>query len=57
MRKMTPPMKPPKQPVRKEPYHGDLFDMCLKKGLIEKTPYGYYFTAEFFESLKVYEEK
>lgn len=35
----------------------DLFDRCVRKGLIEKTPYGYYFTAEFFETLDIYEEE
>ena len=25
----------------------DLFDICIKKGLIEKTEYGYYFKREF----------
>ena len=34
----------------------DLFNLCLKKGLIEKTPYGYYFKPEFFETLDIYEE-
>lgn len=34
----------------------DLFDICIKKGLIEKTEYGYYFKREFFETLDLYEE-
>ncbi len=34
----------------------DLFDRCIKKGLIEKTPYGYYFTPEFFETLNIYDD-
>ena len=34
----------------------DLFEVCLRKGLIEKTPYGYYFKSEFFETLEIYEE-
>ena len=34
----------------------DLFESCLKKGLIEKTKYGYYFKPEFFETLEIYEE-
>jgi hypothetical protein len=29
----------------------DLFDRCMRKGLIEKTPFGYYFAPEFFEIL------
>ena len=35
----------------------DLFERCVRKGLIEKTPYGLYFTPEFFETLEIYEEK
>ena len=34
----------------------DLFNTCVRKGLIEKTEYGYYFTPEFFETLEIYEE-
>ena len=34
----------------------DLFDVCIKKGLIEKTEYGYYFKPEFFETLKIYND-
>ncbi len=34
----------------------DVLEHCIKKGLIEKTPYGYIFTAEFFETLEIYEE-
>jgi len=33
----------------------DLFELCLKKGLIEKTEYGYYFKPEFFETLELYD--
>lgn len=35
----------------------DLFEICIRKGLIEKTEYGYYFKPEFFETLEVYEEE
>jgi len=35
----------------------DLFDRCIRKGLIEKTPFGYYFTPEFFETLDIYDEE
>jgi effector-binding domain-containing protein len=35
----------------------ELFDRCIRKGLIEKTPYGYYFTPEFFETLDIYKEE
>lgn len=37
--------------------HDDLFDRCVRKGLIEKTPFGYYFTPEFFETLDIYDEE
>lgn len=36
--------------------YDDLFNLCIEKGLIEKTEHGYYFKTEFFESLEVYEE-
>jgi hypothetical protein len=35
----------------------DIFERCIKKGLIEKTPYGLYFTPEFFETLDIYDEE
>ncbi len=34
----------------------DLFDRCVRKGLIEKTACGYYFTPEFFETLDIYDD-
>jgi hypothetical protein len=34
----------------------DLFNRCIRKGLIEKTSFGYYFTPEFFETLELYNE-
>jgi len=34
----------------------DLFDRCVRKGLIEKTASGYYFTPEFFETLEIYDD-
>ena len=34
----------------------DIFEFCIKKGLIEKTEFGYYFKPEFFETLKIYED-
>jgi hypothetical protein len=34
----------------------DLFDRCIRKGLIEKTACGYYFTPEFFETLDIYDD-
>jgi hypothetical protein len=34
----------------------DLFDRCVRKGLIEKTACGYYFTPEFFETLEIYDD-
>jgi hypothetical protein len=39
------------------PVQEDLFDRCIRKGLIEKTTFGYYFTPEFFETLDIYDEK
>lgn len=32
----------------------DIFEFCIKKGLIEKTEFGYYFKPEFFETLEIY---
>jgi hypothetical protein len=34
----------------------DLFERCIRKGLIEKTASGYYFTPEFFETLDIYKD-
>ena len=34
----------------------DLFDRCVRKGLIEKTACGYYFKPEFFETLDIYDD-
>ena len=35
----------------------DLLDICIRKGLVEKTEYGYYFKPEFFETLEIYEDE
>ena len=32
----------------------DIIRLCIEKGLIEKTEYGYYFKREFFETLDIY---
>ncbi|MEM0466541.1 MAG: hypothetical protein QXX20_02925 [Candidatus Thermoplasmatota archaeon] len=32
----------------------DIIELCIKKGLIERTDYGYYFKPEFFETLDIY---
>jgi hypothetical protein len=40
-----------------ETVQDDLFDRCIRKGLIEKTSFGYYFTPEFFETLDIYNEE
>ena len=32
----------------------ELIQLCIQKGLIEKTEYGYYFKREFFETLDLY---
>jgi hypothetical protein len=34
----------------------DLFELCLEKGYIEKTPYGYYFTPDFYKTLDITED-
>lgn len=51
---MKPPVQRPKNPTQNKPDSEDIFDLCIRKGLIEKTPYGYYFKPEFFETLEVY---
>lgn len=50
-----------KNPTKRRKNHinksyDDLFELCIEKGLIEKTEYGYYFKPEFFETLEIYEE-
>jgi len=48
---------------KKTPAHEDtrdydeLFNRCLRNGLIEKTSYGYYFKPEFFDTLALYDEE
>jgi len=32
----------------------DVIQLCIEKGLIEKTEYGYYFKKEFFKTLDLY---
>jgi hypothetical protein len=39
-----------------EPAMDELFETCIRKGLIEKTEYGYYFKPEFFETLDIYDD-
>lgn len=39
------------QKKNEEQIKEDLFDIFLEKGYIEKTPYGYYFKREFYETL------
>jgi hypothetical protein len=34
----------------------NLYELCLRKGLIEETKFGYIFKPEFFETLEMYEE-
>ena len=36
--------------------YDELFNLCIEKGLIEKTEHGYYFRTEFFETCEIYEE-
>jgi len=52
--KITP--KPPKHPKENPNNVDELIEECIKKGLIEKTEFGYIFTKEFFETLEIYEE-
>jgi hypothetical protein len=47
-----------KSKIKEKPIHqdvlaaqDDLFDRCIRKGFIEKTPSSYYFAPEFFETL------
>jgi len=37
--------------------YDDLFERCLRNGLIEKTSCGYYFKPEFFDTLALYDEE
>lgn len=34
----------------------EIIEICVKKGLIERTDYGYYFKPEFFETLDIYKQ-
>jgi hypothetical protein len=50
--------KTKKSKIEEKPIHhegvtlpDDFFDRCMRKGLIEKTAFGYYFAPEFFEIL------
>jgi hypothetical protein len=52
---MKPNYNKPKHPERTQSEKENMFDYCLRKGLIEKTPYGYYFKPEFFETLSIYD--
>ena len=52
--KLHNPAHKPKHPS--ESNKESLLEECIRKGLIEKTEYGYYFKPEFFETLKIYEE-
>jgi hypothetical protein len=57
----TYPKKPKYQNNNKDYYNpedvtvSDIIELCIKKGLIERTDYGYYFKREFFETLDIYE--
>lgn len=55
-KKKTPPRK--KTQTREDAIHYDeLFDRCLRTGLIEKTSAGYYFKPEFFDTLALYDQE
>ena len=49
-------IKKPHHPEKKEEVTEDIFETCIRKGLIEKTPEGYIFKKEFFETLDIYDE-
>jgi len=44
------------KPQKNVPTVEEIIDKCIRKGLIEKTPYGYIFTPEFFETLEIYDD-
>jgi len=48
---------PLKRKIEAETTTDDLIEKCVKKGLIEKTEYGYIFKPEFFETLEIYEDE
>jgi hypothetical protein len=50
------PHHPKKTPTTDIDYD-DLFDQCLRSGLIEKTSTGYYFKPEFFDTLALYNQQ
>ncbi len=54
MKKHLKKTRPVKEEINIDESTEDLFDLCIKKGLIEKTEYGYYFKPEFFETLEIY---
>ena len=45
------------KPANRKKQTEDLFEQCIKKGLIEKTEYGYIFKPEFFETHEIYEDE
>ena len=47
---------PKKTPPAADVDYDDLFDRCLRNGLIEKTPSGYFFKPEFFDTLALYDQ-
>jgi hypothetical protein len=53
MKNKTKKLKNNEKPIHQEivTQQDDLFDRCLRMGLIEKTAFGYYFAPEFFEIL------
>jgi hypothetical protein len=65
MREMAKKKNTPKKPKMKgktmyeevTTVQDDLFSKCIRKGLIEKTAYGYYFTPEFCETLEIYDNE
>jgi len=53
--------KKPQPPQKNTPPtdldYDELFDRCLRNGLIEKTPSGYFFKPEFFDTLALYDDE
>lgn len=54
---MTPKKTPRKKQHKEDLDYDELFDRCLRTGLIEKTSSGYYFKPEFFDTLALYDEE
>ena len=56
-KKRTTPRRKKATPDDQQQMYDDLFERCLRNGLIEKTSAGYYFKPEFFDTLALYEQE